>query len=516
MTKSKVRVFSVIPLLVILVTFGTTARAEPSLEIIDAIRSALENNPEIFLQRETVEEGEGLYREQQGTFDTNLSLQTGYSKDHQPQSTLQSQNVGADTIRSTQSGYQAGLSQQLRTGQLVSLNASVQRDANQTFKTDKVNSGELSFNLTQPLLQGRGRKASAGAELNAYYEAEGRRLDLKRTVSEKVASTATAYWNYRAAERLLEIFEERENRARVRYEEATQLVDADEIPRSELDMALADLASRRADTINARSELFTAKQALGIEMGIPFGLITLLPSAGSPFPAPDSELLHLLDPGSNQLETLVGRRYDFRAAEKRVKASRAMLEVARNNRLPQLDLEMGAGYRSLNEGSQFQKYFGALSEQVSGTNVQVNLVYQFPVQNRQASGLYQQARAAERSSAITLHELGRQILSQGAIAISNLLNSHSEYQESKEAVSLYRKALQNETRKFQLSTSTLLDVQQVEENFLEAMQAKVTAQRNFAVALIELRFAVEDLIAFEQETGTIEPEILVTIPELVD
>jgi outer membrane protein TolC len=168
----------------------------------------------------------------------------------------------------------------------------------------------------------------------------------------------------------------------------------------------------------------------------------------------------------------------------------------------------------LHENSETDAYLDSLTNDLEGANVFVSLRYEFPVPNNAAHGLAYQSNAQLRKRAIERDELKRRIQSEVATAISNLRKSHDAYTEARKAVQRFQSALNNEMKKFQLQMSTLLDVQQVEEQLTQAMLQQVEASRVFAQALLSVRLSTDTLVEFSKEEGRIQAADLISVPNI--
>src|SRR5262249_31695277 len=161
--------------------------------------------------------------------------------------------------------------------------------------------------------------------------------------------------NVVAAERNLEIATDSETRGRNYVQDVQTLIDKDRVPRGEINQLLANLGGRTASHIAAEAQLVTAQQNLALAMGLRHDEITVLPTAVGPLPdwsgksAPEltSELIH------NFVERALKGRADLIAATFRVQAARQLLPAARNQTLPQLNLNLTAGYNGLQQGTAF-------------------------------------------------------------------------------------------------------------------------------------------------------------------
>src|SRR5690606_28634543 len=139
-----------------------------------------------------------------------------------------------------------------------------------------------------------------------------------------------------------------------------------ELPEAVLEQSSADVAGRTASRIDAEVRLFSAKQTLGLVMGVPYESVRELPDGISRFPKASEIAVRGDLYTARAIEYLFENRRDYLAAKLRLKSAQALLAAAENNTLPQVDLKLETGYRSIDEGSRFSRYWSALSDNTTG------------------------------------------------------------------------------------------------------------------------------------------------------
>ena len=109
---------------------------------------------------------------------------------------------------------------------------------------------------------------------------------------------------------------------------------------------------------------------------------------------------------------------------------------AKNAPLPQLNLQVAAGYSGLNAwGPDISNYTSSLANNIPGISGSTSLTYSWPVGNNTARGIFLQAASAYRRSEIASEDLARTINSTVAQDIINLRQSALALDKFYESVS---------------------------------------------------------------------------------
>lgn len=468
-------------------TAGTIVQAQ-HLRLHDVIRSALAANPSLQMQEQQVRGSEGAWQATLGQFDPQLNASLTGIRDHEAQA---NSNAFVATDAST---YSLRLQKQFRSGLTVTPGVSmIRQDLVATGGT--LNSASVGFSVLMPLLRDRGVQATAARERAARHTYDASRADLHHRRAEVVLQATLAYWQYRAAWKILNALRESEARARTLMEETTVLIEADERPAADRDQLEANLAAKTAQRIAAEQQLFEAEQQVGLAMGLPFEQMKVLGEPIDAFPPVNDSLLTELAQSERFIDMVTSRRADLKASQTRERAMRLALQEAQNELKPRLDLSLDLGYAGLESGTALEQYFTPFGRNVGGLNVGVTLTYDLPVRNRAAEGFAMQRASLYQQQQIAARDLDRFVRSGVLVALKALERSIYELKSSEAAITLYRIAVANEKKKFQIGLATLIDVINVEDRLTEALLSYASGQQRYAGALVQLRF----------ETGTLIP-----------
>jgi outer membrane protein TolC len=488
------------------------------VDLMQALQSTLEQHPEIQLQRQQVEMDRGALLTAAAPFDSLWKAGFQQGREATPLTRLQQISAivsGVDATKLTSDTTSVNVSEQklLRNGITFNPYAQLSRTLDNLSNTSGVNQATLTFTINVPLLQGRGRNAVAAQEISAGHNLDAGLLDVNQTVAQLLASTAVQYWNAVAAERNMEIAKASEERGRSYEQNVTTLIEADRVPRGEINQLRANLAQRKANFTAAEQSMMTARLNLTLAMGLRASeAVTMplttgaLPDWSGPAPSITPELMRSF------VAKALSRRADLMAADKRIEAAEALLPAAKNQLRRRVDLELSAGYSGLLENTNYFAAFGSPFRNLAGPNATASIQYSFPQENSAARGALIQAEAARRQSTLARENIERTIANNVVVAMVNLTKSVVRLQDAREAVKNYLLALNGEQDKYNLGASALIDVLTIEDRLTTASSDEVSAQLDYAVAVENLRFATGTLIDPKASTHSLDRRLFLTPP----
>ncbi len=490
------------------------------LGLLDAVKITIQNQPDILLTEQDVDVSRGKLQVETGAFDTNLNLSVNSGHNSRPLGSLEQYEYDAlnettDTVTTT-----AGVGKQFRNGISIKPNVSLIRTDIQplgfaTSLDGPSNTATVDFEITIPLLKGRGLEAAAANETSARKNLEASELTLRQAISVDVLNTVQAYWDYVAALKAVKQSVESEDRAKKIADDMRALIAGDEKPAAEMEQVSANLAAKTAARLAGDQRLVDAKHSLGLAMGLPADEIDILQSAQDDFPELSSkDVEYVAKIGNHLVELALQRRADYLGSKKAEESAKVLVVAAKNGLRSQLDLTIGAGYNGLDEGRANQRYITSLTDNVGGYNASIMLTYKWPVENNSARGTLLQREAAYRKSVISTRDLARNIGSNVLQSIAALRNKVSELSKHGDAVHYYMQAAENEKKKFQLGTSTTLDIITTEEHLTSALGNQLAAQAAFAKALVKVRHETGTLLVEKSNGISVGFGELTTLPQL--
>ncbi|MDM8536823.1 TolC family protein [Desulfobacterales bacterium HSG17] len=487
--------------------------ADKGTKLMEAVRITLKNQPNIHLMKNEVDIKKGIYQSASGQFDTVLNLAAGYNHEETPHSTYEEMMQGTSETETDTTFYEVNLNKQFRTGVSVTPSIKTTRTDVSDYSQEPKNISRIDFLVTMPLLKGRGRKASAANEMAAEKDYKISSLEMQHTISESILNTAMTFWNFLSAYKRLEQLKNSESRAEILVNETKILIKADKRPAADLEQIMANLADKTASRIAGTQVLFQARQSLGLAMGLAFSEINFLPEPVDEYPEIIPQKISALENISESLIDLsLSRRSDYLASKEKQNIGKIYHEAAKNNLLPNIDLNFNLGYSGLDEGDGLPEYITSMGNNIPGLSCALSINYQWPFKNNTAQGFLLQKKSEYRQKVIASNDLGRNISSSVIVAINGLKASSSELAKAREAVQFYNNAVENEKKKFKLGISTLLDLISMEDRLADVLLNEISAQLKFANAMVRLRFETGSLLSCDQKTGSVTVEEIASIP----
>jgi outer membrane protein TolC len=479
------------------------AQTAPGLTLDEVVGRTLSGSPAILGARARLESGRGELLAAGAPFDLNLGASVAGARTSQY--VPGQEGLVAAHSRSTEYALEA--TRQLRGGLVVQPRVTVSRTTQEGVPAADAGSS-VSLNVSVPLLRDRFGRASAAPERAARVLLDASGMEVRHAVASGVLEAAGAYWSYAAAHERVAVYAETEARALRRLEETRLLVAGDERPASDLDPLQAAVARARQQRIAAEQGVDEARRALGLAMGLDAADIAALPAPATAFPAAQA-----WSPDAAEEARLVrlalANRADVAGAALERRSGDILLEGARSELKPRLDLQLGVGY----SGRQLANGYGGLVEplyqDVPGLNASVQVAYALPVGNVQARGAALQRQALQTQRRVAEADLARRVESGVALAARALRRRAAELAEAERAVALFRTTVENELKKNRLGAATVFDVTYAEDNLTSALLTVVNGRLGYAAALAQLRFETGTLAAGD---AAVDPASLVTRP----
>lgn len=475
------------------------AQARPAqalLDIVSAVQSTLDRHPLLEAERQRVAISRAVKQQHSGAFDTQLEWGVTDRRTRTPLADAEAVGVPLSGLVENAFAVSGSAQRRLRSGIILGPSLVVNRATDNVEATGGLNRSRLSFDVTVPLLRGKGEASVAGLETAASIDVEASLLDLGQQTADLVRASATSYWQLVASLRQLEIVTQSEARGREYVDAVRALAEADRLPRSEVNQAQASFDGRASGRFLLEQQVVEARSALALAMGLPPDQLASLPAPVDGFPDGLGEAPPVRDPDGVQglVEFALTRRADYLAAEKTRAAASVRRQVAANRVRPQMDLTFSTGYSSLRVGRDAGAFLGSPFGEVSGPDALVGLRWTRPLANNTALGEMAEAEAAHQQALWLRTERGRVIAGEVVTAVTALQNGVLRLTRATEAVQGFQAALDGERDKLRLGVGSLTDLLTVEGRLTEALLDLVSAQQAYAVGLVQLRYASGTLI----------------------
>jgi outer membrane protein len=492
---------------------------EKPLTLLEALHSTLEKDPNVQLQQEQIAFNQGALRIASGQFDTLLTAGTQQERTVTPLSDSQKVSallagIPAANLFSNTASFSAGAQKEFRNGITIGPMVQVNRLSDNLQNRLGLDQASWSFQIQAPLLRGFGRSVVAAQESSDKITVQASVLDLNQSVAQELVAAAGNYWATVAAARDFEIARNSEERGSKYARDVQTLIDADRVPRGEINQLTANVANRTASRIAANRSLLAAQQTLGLAIGLTATELAIFPKPTDPLPDWPSDKIPALTARLTHdfIARALTRRSDLMAAAQRVRAAAVLIPAAKNQLRPQLNLSVNAGYSGLLEGTNYFRIFGSAFTNIGGPSASASLQFAFPVRNDSAFGAIGETNASYRQAVINQDNVARNIASNVVSSMVAFVDSIAELQKAKEAVRSFQLALNGEQEKFRMGLNSLVDVLTTEDRLIAALSTENSAHLDYANAIASLRFWTGTVVEPNATTHKLDAKTFSTPP----
>jgi outer membrane protein TolC len=318
-------------------------------------------------------------------------------------------------------------------------------------------------------------------------------LDFRKAVEEATTNVEQAYWQLVAAQREVEIQEQRVRGAEQTADVISTRLEVDQ-SRLQLNQAQAEAETRRANLIRARSrvnDLSDQIKQLMNDPDMPVGSVEVLVAESGPLDQPVRfDLDELID-------TALQNRLELAQQQLRVDNATVTLGAAKNNLLPNLQFQGQVNPSGL--GPNFSDAISSQNE-YNKISYSAGLQLEIPIGNREARAIYRRTQL-QRTQAITQYRsLQEQVVLDVRVQHRDVETSYQELARARAARFSREKAIQailaQEAAREPLSPQ-FVDLKLRQQDFLaEAQSAEATALSNYNVAIARLERAKGTLLRY--------------------
>jgi outer membrane protein len=467
------------------------------LTLEDAVRRAVENNPELEIVRLETEVEAARVGESRGAWVPVFSTELGRSSTVTPPANLLLGERGVDIDDLFSS---TGVRQRLPWG---SGTWSVSWETARTTTNNPISSFDPSLQsgfqvaFSQPLLRDRRIDAARHQYVIAKRNQESSDLRFREAAVQTVAAVKQAYWTLKATranvavqQRSLELAEQlaRENKVKV---------DAGQIPPLDLVQAEAEVAQRRENLIRANTIAADAEDALRRLIVDPtdvafwgFRLDAVEePSAIASLPDVDVAVARAL-----------ADRYDLARAGHELENARTTMDFFRNQRLPDVRLETSyrgnglsgtqflrsGGFPGLVTGTRSRGFGNALGQVFTNDypTWSFGLTVSYPLGQSFEAASFARADVERRQAAQKIASLRVQAAEIVRRAGRQVNSTAERVEAARAAATLAEERLQSEQRRFDVGLSTTFLVTQAQRDLLEAQVNLLQTTLEYESALV--------------------------------
>ncbi len=459
------------------------------LTLSEAIETSLRRNLALALVREqvrAVDTGPALAG---SAFEPVLSGSVGRGTSRSPPSTLQEGEAGR-VFESTRDEWSLSLAQRLPTGTELRLGFLDSRfeSALGTAVAPEVFRSSLSLDLVQPLLRdfsfsGRIQQAPV---LRAEFSSATAREDARLRAMLTVKATEDAYWGLVESWKAYEVNLGAHRLAEDQLALTRRQIAAGVLPDSDLIGVEGTLAQRQVALVRGEAQIERAADTLRVLLNLPPAdwAAPLLPTDAPGF-------AHVEVAFDKALERAVALRPELGSVAINLEQIALDLEVARNSRLPRLDLRAGIG--SL---GQDERHDRTLEQVRRATGQQWNLGLAFAWAPLQGAGRAEVARlgSAMRGNALEREQILLTVRSEIREALRAIATAERQIHASAKFRDLAERSLDVEQRRFINGLSSNFIVAQRQAELAEARLAELEALIQHERASSGLQLATGELL----------------------
>ncbi|MBC7350578.1 MAG: TolC family protein [Candidatus Aminicenantes bacterium] len=313
-----------------------TGPREISLSLDEAIYRALKHNLNLVAEVYTTEKASGSIAVAKEIFLPSLEMSYGSNRTVQP-STWWIQ--GSGTYITSSQNYETRLSQRLPIGGTFSVAMSnYSTNTNQLFQLfNPYYNTQLRFDFTQPLLKNFGPRVAKREIIVARQNYAISEAQLKNQVMETIYQVEEAYWNLVLARENLKVKQQSLQLARDQLAKTRKEIEVGQQASIEILNVQAAVSQREAEIVQAEASVRTAedrlKVILNLASGTDLATVHLIPSEKPEFKPVKIDL-------KEALQTALFKRPDLQIDNLTIESKRYDYDLARNQLLPQLDLNI--------------------------------------------------------------------------------------------------------------------------------------------------------------------------------
>jgi len=454
-----------------------TITEEPlKINIQEAILLAMENNRSLVVERMNPDISRTFEKEELGVFEPVLSADVSNNRaisERLQRWGMSTESQIVDTVTGTLS-----LSKLFPTGTTVELGGSTNY-IDSSLYSDTFTANRLGFTVTQALLQGMDIRANLARVNQARIDALISEYELRGFTEILLEQVESKFWDYALAQRQIEIYADSLKLAEKQMAEAQERINVGALAETELAAAQAEVALRRENLINARSNF--AKERLNLlrllnpppsvnwNREVILQYQTLLPSIE-------------LDDVEQHVQVALKMRPDLNQA--RLQIRRGDLEVVKtkNGLLPRMDAFIAFGKTG------YAETFYKSSQNVFGDSydVSVGLIFAYPPANQTARARYSRATLSKQQLLEALENLIQLVQVDVRSAYIEVTRTREQITATAATRNLQEEKLRAETEKFRVGKSTSLLVAAAQRDLVASQIAEIQAFANYLKALVSL------------------------------
>jgi outer membrane protein len=459
------------------------AQREIELSIEQCRAMTLTNNLDLKVQLIAPAIAAQKVSEEEAKFESSFFADLSYSDIKQPGSVLTSVTPSYRNF-----GVDLGVDVPLRTGGTVKFDVA----DNWTRTTYTSYSAITSLSISQPLLQGAGKRVNTHSIRIAEYERRITDAQTKLEVIRVLANADRGYWRLYAARRELEVRKKEYELAQAQLKQTRRMVEVGERAEVEVVRSEAGVAERLQNIIVAENELRDRERELK-QMMNESGLTMDTPTVLIPTTEPDPVLYKLDRPMLTALA--IQSRMEMLELELQIAEDISTVDYYKNQALPLVTMDYT--YRLNGLGATRSDAYDMMSDMdfrdhVAGLHVVV------PLGNEAAKSRLLQA-FYQRRQRLASKENRRTLIEKEVLAAADQMETNwQSILASRQNAILAGRLYEAEKRQFEVGLRTSTDVLDAQAKFANAQSAEIKSLTEYQIAQIDLAYATGMLLGADK------------------
>jgi outer membrane protein len=508
---------------------AAAASAQPAeplrLTLDDAVRRALDNNPDLAVVRLDTEVQTARVDESGTAFTPVFSTSVGRTSTVTPPANFLLGERGVDVDDWFSS---TGVRQRLPWGSgtwSVSWDTARTATNNPLTSYDPTLESGFEVAFSQPLLKDRRIDNAKYQYAIAKRNEESSDLRFRESVVQTVAAVKQAYWTLKATRANIGVQQRSLDLARELARENKVRVDAGHIPPIELVQAEAEVAQRRENLIRAQTAADDAEDALRrLIVNAPdlsFWQVRLEPIE-------EPSVIGALPDVDAAVRTALGQRYDIARAGHELDNSQTTIDFLDNQRLPDVRLETsyrgnglggtqflrGGGFPGSIIGTRNRGFADALGQVFTDDypSWSLGLTVSYPIGRSFEAANLARARVERRQTAQRIASLRIEAAETVRRAGRQVRSTAERIEAARASASLAEQRLDSERRRFEVGLSTTFLVTQAQRDLLEAQVNLLQTTLEFEASLVNFEAVQQAPPLADRATPTLRGASVVLVP----
>lgn len=442
------------------------------LTLDEAIRYTLQNNFTIEIARLERKIISYEVPAAKAVYDTYLRADIGYTVDQGEIPSSRAPQKSNTTV------WNAGLEKKLPSGTVIGLDLLNSRQSGNptAISNSPYYTSDLQLGLAQPILKNGFGFLDRSAITLVKLDVSRLDLSLLDAIEKDIADVMRGYWSLYFSYGNLSAKEEAlayaEDFLRITDEQYTNGA----LEETDLFAAKSNVERRKKEVREAETAISNASDELKLAMNF-FPEFDLFPSESPPIS------FESFGNGENVLLALEQRR-DLQAATLQIESQKLDVKMKKNSLLPQIDLI--ATFTSNGLSRDMINAFGEAAGMEDNTYF-LGAQFSLPLENSAARSRFSQSELEKAKALWDMHRIEKIISTAIDKDIRTLALTQDQLTHNKKIIEYEKKKLEGEEKKYQFGRSSSDIILRYEDDVINAQIAHLSSERDFALALINLK-----------------------------